>query len=1159
MKGRFVLITLLGIYNLAYAQKPYTLPQVTPKSPNVAGYEKYGNIPVSLSTGVPNISIPLTSITVDGLTIPITLSYHNTGLKVEEIPSMMGLGFDLQCGGAISYNQRGINDFNSSGGLLASGALQDLKDYFNGVMTSDQIYDYFERILNSEEDSEFDLYNMNFLGYSNSFYFDTTGKGIITPKEDLKVYKIDTGLKVIDNTGNQFYFQTAESATSYDAATLYILPTFADISAWHISKIITKNGRIIKFKYKHYTLHYTKTVQFITYYPLGSTGCPGNSNDYSDNLVTQSFLLPDSILFDQGYVKFNLSNSPRQDLLQYPLHDSIPSLSGFYIVNSSGQKVSEFSFNQGYFDSNNRLKLVSVQEKSDSEVAKEWDFGYYGETSSFPSFFSKAQDHWGYYNGKTSNATLIPQADYVTLCGGHYTDLLSGNYADRTSDFNYSKIGLLQTIKQPTGGTTTFEYEPNQIRVNHYSDIVTYPFLKWSSAIPTITQDVANANTITTGNKSDSFTLSQYTVVNVTTYEELDPSSLSSSSVSFTGPSTGVANLYSIVNQHCTTSYCQGSGSITLEPGTYHYSVTRGFDYNLNRNLECNFDITTQVVDTSGTLPPFQAAGGRISQIFSNDSIAAIRSYAKKFIYNDSLNYVIFRNIPYYIHTLPNYMKSDGTAYCAFCSNEFKIHSESVIPFAGSNIEYLHVTELVDTGGTGGKTEYDFLGTSNDGGNNEQPYCAPVNTSWRAGLPLSAKVYKYNNGSYSLIQETTNSYFTGSRTNYANGVKVEYSTFCTLKSSATVIHTSGMSTLFTEQFYPNQSIVKEYLNGTISNITNTTAQSSFHTLPTLVEKFDSKDQSLKEKTIYSFDFDTTVTPVTSDAVAIKQLVRQNILVPIEQVQIKTMHDTDYVVGATLYTYKQDKPVINKIYSLGINAPVSYTAFTQSAINGSGIFVKDSRYEERIIESKYDEFNNVIEQYKSSDSKSSYIWDYKKYYPVAETVNADSNSIAYTSFEADGNGNWSIGSSLRDTTEGITGKLSYQLSNGNITKSNLIDTTDYIVSYWKKDTNALTITGTQGLPKKGRTINGWTCIEHTINGVTAVTLSGTGTIDELRLYPKAAQMTTYTYDPLIGMTSQCDLRNNILYYEYDEFGRLKIIRDQDQNILKTFNYKYQEQQ
>src|SRR5687768_13459491 len=107
MKGRFVLITLLLVYHIVCAQQPYVLPQITPRSPNVASIEKYGSIPVSLSTGIPNISIPLTTISVDGLTIPITLTYHNNGLKVDEIPSMMGLGWDLNFGGMISYNQRG--------------------------------------------------------------------------------------------------------------------------------------------------------------------------------------------------------------------------------------------------------------------------------------------------------------------------------------------------------------------------------------------------------------------------------------------------------------------------------------------------------------------------------------------------------------------------------------------------------------------------------------------------------------------------------------------------------------------------------------------------------------------------------------------------------------------------------------------------------------------------------------------------------------------------------------------------------------------------------------------------------------------------------------------------------------------------------------------
>lgn len=68
---------------------------------------------------------------------------------------------------------------------------------------------------------------------------------------------------------------------------------------------------------------------------------------------------------------------------------------------------------------------------------------------------------------------------------------------------------------------------------------------------------------------------------------------------------------------------------------------------------------------------------------------------------------------------------------------------------------------------------------------------------------------------------------------------------------------------------------------------------------------------------------------------------------------------------------------------------------------------------------------------------------------------------------------------------------------------------------------------------------------------------TGIIDEIRVYPKDAQMTTYTYESNIGLTSQCDINNKVTYYEYDSFGRLKRIRDKDRNIIKTYDYKFQQ--
>lgn len=53
----------------------------------------------------------------------------------------------------------------------------------------------------------------------------------------------------------------------------------------------------------------------------------------------------------------------------------------------------------------------------------------------------------------------------------------------------------------------------------------------------------------------------------------------------------------------------------------------------------------------------------------------------------------------------------------------------------------------------------------------------------------------------------------------------------------------------------------------------------------------------------------------------------------------------------------------------------------------------------------------------------------------------------------------------------------------------------------------------------------------------------------------AQVTTFTYDPLIGVTSVTDSRGETIYYHYDSFNRLEFVKDADGNILSKNEYNY----
>src|SRR5579862_7246689 len=98
-----LLLILISLFIDLSAQNPdLGFANINTAPPNAAALGKYIDFPVSYHTGVPEISLPIYTVTQGPLSLPISLSYHSGGIKTTEMASWVGLGFTLNAGGMIS-------------------------------------------------------------------------------------------------------------------------------------------------------------------------------------------------------------------------------------------------------------------------------------------------------------------------------------------------------------------------------------------------------------------------------------------------------------------------------------------------------------------------------------------------------------------------------------------------------------------------------------------------------------------------------------------------------------------------------------------------------------------------------------------------------------------------------------------------------------------------------------------------------------------------------------------------------------------------------------------------------------------------------------------------------------------------------------------------
>lgn len=1165
-----ILISLLtGLYSAAIGQSTSpTITSLIPVSPNAASLGKYGEIPVGLYTGIPTISVPIYEVNTGSLKLPITLNYHAGGIRVEEMASWVGLGWSLNAGGVISRQVRDMPD-EFVGGYLST--YRDIYKFIAGMSPLDQ-QTYFNNISTYAEDCQPDLFSFNFGGESGQFFFDTTGAVIQMPKTRNKFefgnFLGTNNWKVTDINGNQYFF-TDQEITDAEPVSDGALPQTAlpnAVTSWYLTEMVNALGTdTIEFQY-NISLTSFNTITSQTKYISNSASstCTKQQDDNTSNNTITGYRLS-KIIFKNGSVTFNASG---QDRCDFPGDYALSSIS----INDNNSHLNQtFQLYQSYVTTNGspcdqnhpentRLFLDSILISTGQQPIERYKFAY-NKTITLPSRLSYNQDHWGYYNGANNGTDFIPLTDLETIAGA--TLLVTG--ADRGANPSYSQGGILQSITYPTGGSTQFEYENNTIKnppsslglVTGTRSFFINPNNNPGGTGPRLYID-------TTFTVSDNFQglggVNATITLNNGGGDCATSVSLSCPLVNISGPN----NTGGYITSSQPMFLPEGNYEVTVDlTGVTDPSIIQGFYFSIVWNYQ-----TTQPDSVQND---FVVGGVRIKSITNynaDNSIAQVKKYT--YVDIDSASAVssgTLLSYPQYIGTLAVFVSTNNDPLGSIACSFITVSSGSNLPLLetqNSYVGYKYVQEYLGQNGEYGKNIYEYTSPEQipDRLILNFPYPPATTFDWKRGQLLHQWSYKFNGAdqSYSLVQEKVNTY-SDADASVVQGLKIGQNDL-TIQTplDGPVYETAQYST--EASWFPLISDTTRLYDqgnpGLFSQVVHNYAYNHSYFLPISDTTTNSKGQIEITNTEYPLDFVglSTNDPLTA---GIAGLQGKNIIAPvIERYTIRQNPDgtNARITQAVITSYKPDRPLRDSVWAIE-PAGDGVTGFTPASVNG-GAIVKSNMYVPQIVFPKYDHLGNTIEQKKAYDLTTTYLWDYLGEYPVAEVKNADSTDIAYTGFEADGTGNWSISGGSVDNTQSIAGRSSYQ--NGVITISGLNAATTYIVSYWSQN-GAYSIPGTiSGYPQQGKTVSyhtpAWTLYVHKVTGQSAITVNATGHIDELRLYPATAQMTTYTYDPLVGMTSHTDPGNRTTYYEYDGLGRLIRIRDQDYNILKTIEYQYQ---
>lgn len=418
-----------------------------PVSPEAARMATYGSVPVNLFTGKLQKDIPLFNGKIGDFNLPVKIIYNYSGNRVEETPSIMGLGWQLNAGGVVTREVRGLPDHydNNYYNFKTSSVGNNLFN-LRKIRSVDA-----DKILNGLYDTEPDLYRVSVNGIHFSFKIGLNGSPVFLSKHN-NIINVVRSLQnnnhivsfiLTDSNSNKYYFEDIETSEQIAGQSYEDPNSFFDLmhpiysSSWQLTKIVTNNNSLINYSYQNddlmsYSFSHSGTkAGYIT------NTCPGCISDNYQS-VSNVFIIHRKILTG---ITCNL----------FTIDFSIGLSEGTKIYNEIKiQNTSEIlKYNFQYEGARNYLIQVN---KNNSFME---GYEYNGVTSSFVNseyYNVKNQDLWGFANNANNSYLVnVPHTPYQS---------------DRNPNFYETLIGSLSTINYITGGKTNIIYELNSIPNN---------------------------------------------------------------------------------------------------------------------------------------------------------------------------------------------------------------------------------------------------------------------------------------------------------------------------------------------------------------------------------------------------------------------------------------------------------------------------------------------------------------------------------------------------------------------------------------------------------------------------------------------------------------------------------------------------------------------